>query len=79
MQGTPRINDSKCRAIDQPVGWLGGTIEPDSPILTNLWLDPVERGNAPSTSQSYYKWIDYQFWRFVFGQECLAESSCRLA
>ncbi len=31
------------RFIDQPGGWLGGTVKPDMPIITNLRLDPFER------------------------------------
>ena len=33
----------KYRFIDQPQGWLGGTVKPDWPILVNLRLDPFER------------------------------------
>ena len=29
--------------IDQPDGWLGGTVQLDWPILSNLRLDPFER------------------------------------
>ena len=38
-----RIDDYKYRFIDQPSGWLGGTVKPDWPILVNLRLDPFER------------------------------------
>src|SRR5271167_1242387 len=34
--GAVRIDDYKYRFIDQPGGWLGGTVRPDVPILTNL-------------------------------------------
>ena len=48
-----RIDDYKYRFIDQPNGWLGGTVKVDWPILVNLRLDPFERtGSAarwPST------------------------------
>src|SRR6201999_3171125 len=40
--GAVRIGDFKYRFIDQPGGWLGGTVKPDWPILTNLRLDPFE-------------------------------------
>ncbi len=33
----------KYRFIDQPSGWLGGTVKVDWPILVNLRLDPFER------------------------------------
>ena len=41
--GAVRIDDFKYRFLDQPGGWLGGTIKPDWPILVNLRLDPFER------------------------------------
>ena len=41
--GAVRINDYKYRFIDQPDGWLGGTVKVDWPILVNLRLDPFER------------------------------------
>ena len=41
--GAVRIDDYKYRFIDQPGGWLGGTVKVDWPILTNLRLDPFER------------------------------------
>src|SRR5260370_11146432 len=41
--GAVRLDDWKFRLIDQQNGWLGGTVRPDMPILTNLRLDPFER------------------------------------
>ena len=41
--GAVRIDDWKFRMIDQPDGWLGGTVHLDWPILSNLRLDPFER------------------------------------
>ncbi len=41
--GAVRIDDYKYRFIDQPQGWLGGTVKLDWPILANLRLDPFER------------------------------------
>src|SRR5206468_10073933 len=38
--GAVRIDDYKYRFIDQPNGWLGGTVKVDWPILVNLRLDP---------------------------------------
>ena len=46
--GAVRIGDYKYRFIDQPGGWLGGTVKVDWPILTNLRLDPFERTNTPA-------------------------------
>ena len=45
--GAVRIDDYKYRFIDQPNGWLGGTVKVDWPILVNLRLDPFERTGMP--------------------------------
>jgi arylsulfatase A-like enzyme len=66
--GAIRVGDFKYRFIDQPGGWLGGTVKPDWPILTNLRLDPFERTGIGS-SIDYYNWFAFQFWRFAFVQE----------
>ena len=63
--GAVRIGDFKYRFIDQPNGWLGGTVKVDWPILVNLRLDPFERTGI-SGSLAYYNWFVYEFWRFVF-------------
>jgi arylsulfatase A-like enzyme len=63
--GAVRINDFKYRFIDQPQGWLGGTVKVDWPILVNLRLDPFERTGL-SGSLAFYNWYVYEFWRFVF-------------
>jgi hypothetical protein len=60
-----RINDFKYRFIDQPQGWLGGTVKMDWPILTNLRLDPLERTGIGG-SLNFANWYTYEFWRFVF-------------
>jgi len=70
--GAVRIDDFKFRFIDQPGGWLGGTVHPDWPILTNLRLDPFERTGITGTMQ-YYNWFAYEFWRFVFVQQEVAK------
>jgi arylsulfatase A-like enzyme len=63
--GAVRIDDFKYRFIDQPGGWLGGTVKVDWPILVNLRLDPFERTGL--TGSIFYKdWFAYEFWRFVF-------------
>ena len=49
--GAVRIGDYKYRFIDQPNGWLGGTVKPDWPILTNLRLDPFERTGIDRIAQ----------------------------
>jgi arylsulfatase A-like enzyme len=66
--GAVRIGDFKYRFIDQPNGWLGGTVKPDVPILVNLRLDPFER-TGMTGSLEYFQWFKYEFWRFVFVQQ----------
>ena len=70
--GAVRIGDYKYRFIDQPGGWLGGTVKPDMPILSNLRLDPFERTGLTG-SLGYMNWFLYQFWRFVFVQQEVAK------
>jgi arylsulfatase len=65
--GAVRIGNYKYRFIDQPNGWLGGTVKPAWPILTNLRLDPFERTGLTG-SINYYNWYAYEFWRFVLVQ-----------
>jgi arylsulfatase len=66
--GAVRIGDYKYRFIDQPQGWLGGTVKVDWPMLVNLRLDPFERtGIGQSLQQA--DWFKYEFWRFVFVQQ----------
>jgi arylsulfatase len=70
--GAVRIGDYKYRFVDQPQGWLGGTVKVDWPILTNLRLDPLERtGMGQSLEQA--EWFKYEFWRFVFVQQEVAK------
>ena len=66
-----RVDDYKYRFIDQPGGWIGGTVKVDWPIICNLRLDPFERTGLPSGdkgSLAYYNYFVYQFWRFQFVQ-----------
>jgi arylsulfatase len=70
--GAVRVGDFKYRFIDQPNGWLGGTVKPDWPILVNLRLDPFERTGI-GRSLNYYSWFAYEFWRFVFVQQQVAK------
>jgi arylsulfatase A-like enzyme len=70
--GAVRINDYKYRFIDQPGGWLGGTVKVDWPLLSSLRLDPFERtGMGQSLQQA--SWFTYEFWRFVFVQEVVGK------
>ena len=72
--GAVRVNDYKYRFIDQPGGWLGGTVKVDWPILCNLRLDPFERTGL-SGSLAFYNWFAYQFWRFVLVQEVVGKAA----
>jgi arylsulfatase len=69
--GAVRIDDYKYRFIDQPSGWLGGSVKPDWPILTNIRLDPFERTGLAG-SLNYYNFFAHEFWRFTFVQQELA-------
>jgi arylsulfatase A-like enzyme len=74
--GAVRIDDYKYRFIDQPGGWLGGTVKVDWPILVNLRLDPFERTGLPNGangSLAFYNWFAYEFWRFVFVKDEIAK------
>ena len=70
--GAVRIGDFKYRFIDQPGGWLGGTVKVDWPILVNLRLDPFERTGLAG-SLFYKDWWQYEFWRFVFVKQEVAK------
>ncbi len=72
--GAIRFNDYKYRFIDQPGGWLGGTVKSDWPILCNLRLDPFERTGLTG-SLAFYNWFAYEFWRFVLVQEVVAKAA----
>jgi hypothetical protein len=72
--GAVRINDYKYRFIDQPGGWLGGTVRLDMPILVNLRLDPFERTGLAG-SMNYYPWFVFEFWRFVYVQQEVAKAA----
>jgi arylsulfatase len=69
--GAVRIGDYKYRFIDQPGGWLGGTVKVDWPMLCNLRLDPFERTGMGQSLQQV-DWYKYEFWRFVFVQQEVA-------
>jgi len=76
--GAVRIDDFKYRFIDQPGGWLGGTMKPDWPILVNLRVDPFERTGLPNGangSLGFYNWYAYEFWRFAFVKQEIGEAS----
>ena len=65
--GAVRIDDYKYRFVDQPNGWMGGTVVLDWPLIINLRLDPFERSNR---SMGYgMDFFSHEFWRFVFVQD----------
>jgi len=74
-----RIDDYKYRFTDQPNGWLGATQKVDWPILVNLRLDPYERtgmyNGKDNGSIAYYNWFAFEFWRFVFVQQEVAQAA----
>ncbi|MFZ0312505.1 MAG: sulfatase-like hydrolase/transferase, partial [Candidatus Korobacteraceae bacterium] len=70
--GAVRYNDYKYRFIDQPNGWLGGTVKPDWPILVNLRLDPFERAGM-GKSLGNLNWFQYEGWRFVLVQQVVGQ------
>ncbi len=70
--GAARIGDYKYRFIDQPAGWLGGTVRPDVPFLVNLRLDPFER-TGMAGSLEFFEWFKFEFWRFVLVQQEVAK------
>jgi hypothetical protein len=43
--GAVRIDNYKYQFIDQPQGWMGPTVIPNMPKLTNHRQDPFERMN----------------------------------
>lgn len=70
--GAVRVGDFKYRFIDQPDGWIGGTVKPDWPVLVNIRLDPFERTGLAG-SLNYYSFYVHEFWRFTFVQQEVAK------
>jgi arylsulfatase len=70
--GAIRVGDYKYRLIDQPNGWLGGTVKVDWPIIVNLRLDPFERTGITG-SFAFYNWFVFEFWRFTLMKQVVAE------
>ncbi len=75
--GAVRIDDYKYRMIDQPDGWLGGTVKMDWPIISNLRLDPFERMQFAKGNNGSMMFVNdfymHEFWRFVFLQKEVGE------
>ncbi len=66
--GAVRIDDYKYIFINQPNGWLGGTVKLDWPMIVNLRLDPFERTITQSMGYGM-DFFAHEFWRFVFVQQ----------
>ncbi len=74
--GAVRLDDYKFRLIDQPGGWLDGTVKLDWPIISNLRLDPFERMQFQKGNNGSFEFVDFyihEFWRFVFLQQEVAK------
>jgi arylsulfatase A-like enzyme len=70
-----RLGNFKYVLLDQPDGWVGGTVDLGWPRIVNLRLDPFERlGIGPG--ESYFSFEDFyarNMWRFVYLQEEVAK------
>jgi arylsulfatase A-like enzyme len=76
--GALRYDNYKYQFIDQPQGWIGPTVYPNMPKLTNLRQDPFERMNWPSGgftngSIAYYDSFKHEMWRFVVPGQIIAK------
>jgi arylsulfatase len=75
--GALRLDDYKYRFIDQPGGWIGPKVEPNTPILSNLKQDPFERTPILNTLEGAPTYINdffaREFWRFVYVQQKVGE------
>ena len=74
--GAVRIGDYKFRFIEQPDGIFGGKIKSNTPVITNLRLDPFERAEFPKGSigsLDYYQFYFHEMWRFVQVQRQVGE------
>ena len=69
-----RIGDYKYRFIDQPDGWLGNTVQVDWPILSQPSPRSVRAHPSTDAGSMYFaNWFTYEFWRFVFVQQEVAQ------
>ena len=82
---SPRARLARCASTTtstaSPISRTAGsarTVKVDWPILVNLRLDPFERtgmyNGKDNGSIAYYNWFAYEFWRFVFVQQEVAQS-----
>ena len=77
--GAVRTDDWKFRLIDQPDGMVGSTIKVNTPILTNLRLDPYERMGFLKGNVGTFSYVPdfymHEFWRFVFLQQVVGKEA----
>ena len=67
--GALRVDNYNFQFIDQPKGWIGVSVKPNMPKLTNLRQDPFERMNWPGQgfaegSVAYWNTFKHEMWRF---------------
>ena len=79
--GAVRIDDYKY-PLHRPAQGLARREDPSwtCPNITNLRLDPFERMGWPNNgtkdgAQGYFDWFKYEFWRFVFVQQVVAQGA----
>ena len=76
--GAVRIDDWKFRLIDQPDGWIGGTVkvdcaDPHQSPARSVRADAVSEGQHRLLRLSFRISYVHEFWRFVFLQQKVAE------
>ena len=75
--GAVRIDDFKFRMIDQPDGWLGGTVQARlaDPLPISDWIRSSGWGSRRATTarSSIIDFYEHEFWRFVFLQQKVGE------
>jgi arylsulfatase A-like enzyme len=67
-----RVGDYKYVFLEQPDGWFGPKVNLDWPGIFNLRLDPFEKMNLGDSLYAA-NWWTYEFWRFVFVQQEVAQ------
>lgn len=71
--GALRVDDYKYQFIQQPQGWVGPSVKPDIPPITNLRLDPFERAGLPNGMDGSWEYGGtfylHEFWRTVLAQQ----------
>jgi arylsulfatase len=76
--GALRYDNYKYQFLNQPQGWVGPTVYPNMPKLTNLRHDPLERMNWSANgfaqgSIAYWDVFKHEMWRFQIAGKVIAE------